>query len=50
MWFLTKATVETIAGIFQAEKRKQISGVVGSYEATRQAINFAPTARCSCSR
>ena len=34
------STVETIAGIFEAEKRKQISGVVGSYEATRQTIEL----------
>jgi regulator of sigma E protease len=41
MWFLTHTTVETIAGIFQSEKRKEISGVVGSYEATRQAITLS---------
>jgi regulator of sigma E protease len=41
MWAFTKGTVETIAGIFNPEKRKQISGVVGSYETTRQAINFS---------
>ena len=41
MWVFTKGTVETIAGIFEAEKREQISGVVGSYEVTRQAINFS---------
>jgi regulator of sigma E protease len=41
MWFLTHTTVETIAGIFQTEKRKEISGVVGSYEATRQAITLS---------
>ncbi len=33
----------TIAGIFQAEKRKQISGVVGSYEVTRQSIEIGVT-------
>ena len=41
MWFFTRTTVETIAGIFQAEKRKEISGVVGSYETTRQAIQLS---------
>jgi regulator of sigma E protease len=41
MWFLTRTTVETIAGIFQADKRKEISGVVGSYETTRQAIKLS---------
>ena len=41
MWDVTSATVTTIAGIFQAEKREQISGVVGSYETTRQAISLS---------
>jgi regulator of sigma E protease len=41
MWWLTHTTVETIAGIFETEKRKEISGVVGSYEATRQAITLS---------
>jgi regulator of sigma E protease len=40
-WFFTKTTVETIAGIFDSEKREQISGVVGSYETTRQAISLS---------
>jgi regulator of sigma E protease len=40
-WFVTTATVTTIAGIFEAEKRKEISGIVGSYETTRQAIKFS---------
>jgi regulator of sigma E protease len=40
MWFFTTKTVETIAGIFQAEKRKELSGVVGSYEVTRQTIEL----------
>ena len=35
-----RKTVETIAGIFQAEKRKELSGVVGSYEVTRQTIEL----------
>jgi regulator of sigma E protease len=43
MWAVTSATVTTIAGIFEAEKREQISGVVGSYEATRQRIEVGPT-------
>ena len=38
MWVFTRKTVKTIAGIFNAEKRKEISGVVGSYEVTRQSI------------
>ena len=43
MWLVTCATVYTIAQIFDAKKRKQISGVVGSYEATRQSIEFSTT-------
>jgi regulator of sigma E protease len=41
MWFFTRTTVETIAGIFSADKRDDISGVVGSYETTRQAIELS---------
>jgi regulator of sigma E protease len=37
-WFITKATVSLPARLFDAQKRKQISGVVGSYEVTRQTI------------
>ncbi len=40
-WNVTRITVETIAGIFQADKRKELSGVVGSYETTRQAISLS---------
>jgi regulator of sigma E protease len=43
MWDVTSATVTTLAGIFQAEKRKEISGVVGSYETTRQSIEVSTT-------
>ena len=43
MWLVTSGTVSTIARIFDAEKRKEISGVVGSYEATRQSIEFSTT-------
>lgn len=35
---ITTGTVSAIARIFQPEQRKQISGVVGSYEYTRKAI------------
>jgi regulator of sigma E protease len=38
MWFITKATASTFAQLFKASKRKQISGVVGSYEVTRQSF------------
>ena len=43
MWFFTRGTVETIAQIFKPEKRKEISGVVGTYEVTRQSIEVGPT-------
>jgi regulator of sigma E protease len=38
MWFVTKGTVSALGRIFNAQQRKQISGVVGSYEATRQSF------------
>jgi regulator of sigma E protease len=41
LWFFTTTTVDRIAGIFDAEKRKDISGIVGSYETTRQAIKLS---------
>jgi regulator of sigma E protease len=37
-WFLTKATIELPARLIDPEQRKEISGVVGSYETTRQTI------------
>ena len=37
-WFITKATLELPARLINPEQRKQLSGVVGSYEATRQTI------------
>ena len=43
MWRVTSGTVSTIAGILTPEKRKEISGVVGSYETTRQAFQLDTT-------
>ena len=40
MWFVTSQTVSTIAQLFDAEKREEVSGIVGGYETTRQAISF----------
>jgi regulator of sigma E protease len=37
-WFITKETVKLPLRLIDPEKRKEISGVVGSYEATRQTI------------
>jgi regulator of sigma E protease len=40
MWRVTKATVSSIGRIFVDEQaRKEVSGVVGSYETTRQTIS-----------
>lgn len=41
MWFFTRGTVSTVAQIFKADKRKEISGVVGTYEFTRQSIELS---------
>ncbi|HEX8103973.1 MAG TPA: M50 family metallopeptidase [Solirubrobacteraceae bacterium] len=43
MWLVTTATVKIIGRIFEAEQRKQLSGVVGSYEATRQGVKRSAT-------
>jgi regulator of sigma E protease len=37
-WFFTKETVSLPARLFNPERRKEISGVVGSYEVTRETI------------
>ena len=44
-WFITKETLSLPARIFDAQQRKEISGIVGSYEVTRQTIlnNLANT-------
>jgi regulator of sigma E protease len=41
MWGVTTGTVEAIVRIFDPERRKELSGVVGSYEVTRQAFTFS---------
>ena len=41
MWRVTSATVKAITRLFyDAKARKEVSGVVGSYEVTRQSIEF----------
>jgi regulator of sigma E protease len=40
MWQVTSATVGIVGRLFDAEQRKQISGVVGSYEVTRESFEF----------
>lgn len=37
-WFISKATLSLPARLFDAEEREEISGVVGSFEVTRQTI------------
>jgi regulator of sigma E protease len=37
-WFITKETLKLPARLFDSEKRKEITGIVGSYETTRQTI------------
>jgi regulator of sigma E protease len=39
-WFVTSQTAEVFAGIFNAETREQITGVVGATEVTRQSFEF----------
>jgi regulator of sigma E protease len=41
MWFVTRRTVEVIAGIFySAEKRDEVGSIVGGYEATRRTFEY----------
>jgi regulator of sigma E protease len=40
MWTVTTQTVSVVTRIFDPEQREEISGVVGGYEVTRQAIEF----------
>ena len=41
MWFVTHTTISQIGKIFyDSQARKEVSGVVGSYEATRQSFDF----------
>jgi regulator of sigma E protease len=37
-WFITQETIKLPARLFDSQKRKEISGIVGSYETTRQTI------------
>jgi regulator of sigma E protease len=41
MWRVTTKTVGVVARLFEPRQRKQVSGVVGGYEVTRQAIEFS---------
>ena len=39
MWFVTSSTVSALSRLYEKEQRDQLSGVVGSYEVTRQAVD-----------
>ena len=39
MWFVTSETVSSLSQLYKTEKREELSGVAGSYEVTRQAID-----------
>jgi regulator of sigma E protease len=44
MWNVTRTTVTSIVRVFyDSQARKEVSGVVGSYEATRQSFEFDTT-------
>lgn len=40
MWFVATRTLEVIGNLFDAERRRELSGVVGGYEVTRQSFEF----------
>jgi len=40
MWFVTSETVSSLSQLYKTEKREELSGVAGSYEVTRQAIDI----------
>ena len=40
MWAVTSGTVSRIAQLFNAQERKKLHGIVGSYELTQQAFGF----------
>ena len=39
MWLVTSETVGVLSELYKAERREELSGVAGSYEVTRQAID-----------
>jgi regulator of sigma E protease len=40
MWRVTEGTATVLSRLFESEQRKQLSGIVGSYETTRQATKL----------
>jgi regulator of sigma E protease len=43
MWNVTTATAKVLSHLFEAEQREQLSGVIGSYERTRQSVSISMT-------
>jgi regulator of sigma E protease len=43
MWRVTAATATVLSRLFEAEQREQLSGVIGSYERTRQSVEISAT-------
>jgi len=43
MWRVTTATATVLSRLFEAEQREQLSGVIGSYERTRQSVEISAT-------
>lgn len=39
MWYVTSNTASALSHLYEKKQRDQLSGVVGSYEVTRQAVN-----------
>ena len=40
MWLVSSKTVSVIGRIFESQQRKQVSGIVGTTEVTKQAVDF----------
>ena len=43
VWYVTKTTVSTVVRIFEPKERRQLHGIVGTYDYTAQAINQGPS-------
>lgn len=41
-WLVASRTVSTLSQLYDADQRKELSGVAGGYEVTRQAIEIGP--------
>jgi regulator of sigma E protease len=55
VWYVTKTTISTVVRIFEPKERRQLHGIVGTYDYTANAINHGPSSRSrwassTCSR